>query len=180
MGLMLSTLHVIQMFGKLTYIEDTAHPGWVIPDIKWRTDNLVQISLPYESNSSPKIFRTVCHKLVKPQLTWAFNELKEQGLLYLIENIGGVYAARHVGRAVNRALSRHSWGIALDLNTLKYPMNAMREQDKRLVEILFKYGFGYGGGNSSSALAAHKKAKLFNTTQDAMHFECVKILTVKP
>ena len=54
------------------------------------------------------------------------------------------------------SVSRHAWGIAVDINAQDNPYGAPSQQDPRLVEVMADHGFIWGGDWP---------------TPDAMHFE---------
>jgi hypothetical protein len=56
------------------------------------------------------------------------------------------------------AVSRHAWGLAVDLNATTNPYGYDSQQDPRLVEIMQSHGFVFGGDWP---------------TPDPMHFEYV-------
>ena len=43
-------------------------------------------------------------------------------------------------------LSRHAWGAAVDLNYAKNPTGTASGQDPRLVAVMERWGFTWGGG----------------------------------
>ena len=49
------------------------------------------------------------------------------------------------GETIHQPLSRHAWGIAVDLNVDDNPRGSFSTQDARLVEIMRRHGFGWGG-----------------------------------
>ena len=74
---------------------------------------------------------------------------------------GGCFAPREVrsdGGTTGGNLSRHTWGMALDMNTATNPMGGVPTMDCRVVWIFRKWGFAWGGNF---------------TTPDGMHFEWV-------
>ena len=81
-------------------------------------------------------------------LRGALNQVEEEGLantLYLDEfkTSGGCYAPRRISRFdAGGSLSRHAWGIALDIYT-KYGSVA------RVVESCNSWGFAWGGTSKS-------------------------------
>lgn len=81
----------------------------------------------------------------------------------VIVNCGGTYVPRHIGSDPARPLSRHTWGIAIDLNTLANAMNAQPAALDTpgsllsIVPIFNECGFAWGGH--------------FSTGPDGMHFE---------
>jgi hypothetical protein len=81
----------------------------------------------------------------------------------VIVNCGGTYVPRHIGSDPKRPLSRHTWGIAIDLNTQANAMNAPPAalgtpgSLLSVVPIFNDCGFAWGGH--------------FSTGPDGMHFE---------
>jgi hypothetical protein len=51
----------------------------------------------------------------------------------------------------------HAWGLAVDLNARANPFGGRSRQDPRLVRIMERHGFSWGGD--------------FPTRPDPMHFE---------
>lgn len=81
----------------------------------------------------------------------------------VIVNCGGTYVPRHIDSDPTRPLSRHTWGIAIDLNTQANGMNAQPAalgtpgSLLSIVPIFNACGFAWGGH--------------FSTGPDGMHFE---------
>jgi hypothetical protein len=114
--------------------------GTVLIDPDWVALNIVSASVP--------LLGTVrCHKAVLPQITAAFEEISRRGLGGLVKqgDFGGCYSARFLNREAESGLSHHAWGIALDLNVSENPFGAEPSIDPRLVEILDRWGFTWGG-----------------------------------
>ncbi len=63
---------------------------------------------------------------------------------------------RRQGHPTTGAVSRHAWGLAIDLNAAANPYGERSTQDRRLVEVMERNGFAWGGRWA---------------TPDAMHFE---------
>lgn len=111
--------------------------------------------------------RARCHNVVKPAIQSALAEVAAAGLAGTI-NVGDANTAGgcHLAR-FNRltpdsslgSLSRHSWGMALDTNTIGSCQGcAPPDMNCRTVQIFRKYGFAWGGNF---------------LTPDGMHFEWV-------
>jgi hypothetical protein len=83
-------------------------------------------------------------------------ELEASGLGGLVDPSD--YAGCHSARLMSPGgpVSRHAWGMAVDLNASTNPFGAPPAQDPRLVEVMERHGFTYGGRWP---------------TPDAMHFE---------
>lgn len=134
-------------------------------------DNFTIIQLPYPMriawDTSHIVTKMQCHELVALDFTkvfeellatYGFNKIKELG----IDLFGGCVNVRQM-RGSKTKWSRHSWGIAIDLdparNGLKitWTNSQFFKQDyKPMLEIFNKYGF-----------ANYGKEKGY----DAMHFE---------
>jgi hypothetical protein len=116
--------------------------------------------------------RARCHNVVKPALQRALAEVALRGLGYTIDvTNSNTYGGCHLAR-FNRLtpsstlgfLSRHSWGMAFDTNTVGScqgcapPDFATRPGGCTTVQIFRKHGFAWGGNF---------------LTPDGMHFEWV-------
>jgi len=119
-------------------------------------DNLITIELPYPMRIAWDLTKSVnkiqCHKLVAANLksvfdellaVYGYNKLKELG----IDLFGGCVNVR-LQRGSKTKWSRHSWGIAIDLdparNTLKETSKTARfarPEYKELNDIFYKHGF---------------------------------------
>jgi len=134
----LSISQIKELFG-----EFAARPepnGTIQIDPDWVENNIVTASVP--------LLGTVrCHKAVIPQLTAALEEISRRGLGGLVRagDFGGCYSPRFLNRDAETGLSHHAWGIALDLNVTENPFGAEPSIDPRLVEILDRWGFAWGG-----------------------------------
>lgn len=97
-----------------------------------------------------------CHRAVIEPLADALAVLEAQGLAALVDtsDYAGCHSARLIGAGA--PVSRHAWGIAVDLNAAANPFGAAPAQDPRLVAVMAAHGFGYGGDWP---------------TPDGMHFE---------
>lgn len=115
--------------------------------------------LPYEMKLSwdekIRINKIRCHELIKPNLDKVFIQLmKYYGLAGIeelgIDMFGGCYNFRKMRGGSQ--LSRHSWGIAIDLNPTMNQLRWDKEKAqfalpefKRMMEIFYDNGFiNYG------------------------------------
>ena len=121
---------------------------WVTTEPAWRSKNIQQKRMPL-------LGLTVCHRLMWEPLEGALNQIIDEGLSDYIskeefQTSGGCYAPRRISRFdAGGSISRHAWGIAIDINTKSgYP--------QRIVEIFNSWGFAWGGTW---------------TSPDEMHFE---------
>ena len=80
-------------------------------------------------------------------------ELKRKGIAHTARrsNYAGCFNPRFISSYDNsdvgpvRRISRHAWGIALDINAGNNPFGSRPNQDKRLVRVMKKWGFTWGG-----------------------------------
>ncbi|MCA1735091.1 MAG: M15 family metallopeptidase [Actinobacteria bacterium] len=124
---------------KETFGEFTIRPtqsGDTAFDPEWAARNVVTAALPI-------IGEVRCHVVMVEQLAGALSELERANLGFLIESFDGCYNPRFI--AGSRLLSRHAWGAAIDLNYEANPTGQVTVQDPRLVEIMEKWGFTWGG-----------------------------------
>jgi hypothetical protein len=107
-------------------------------DPAWVAANIVDVDLPV-------LGHTRCHRLVVPALLSALDELAAAGLTSMIDpsQFGGCYMPRLIGMGLG--LSRHSWGVAIDVNVAANPLGGASTQDPRLVEIMRRWGMAWGG-----------------------------------
>lgn len=97
-----------------------------------------------------------CHRAIAEPLEAALTELVDADLGHLVDP--AQYAVCHHPRlvAADAGVSRHTWGLAIDVNAADNPRGATSTQDPRLVEAFTSRGFAWGGPWLSP---------------DAMHFE---------
>ncbi len=139
----LPTVLVKERFGEFSYRPTSGDQ--IILDSEWRRTNIVDVNLPYLGP-----FR--CHKDVVPLLEGALAEIKADGLAWMInyqdfQIAGGCYNARLIrGGDKGGAVSRHTWGIAIDINPSENPYGGRVGMDRRIGEIFRKWGFAWGAG----------------------------------
>ena len=112
---------------------------WVRPRI--RSDNV------------PLLGRVRCHRRIFPQLRRALREVKRKGLGGSVDrdDFAGCFVPRFIssydrfGVGPARRLSRHSWGIALDINASRNRFGTRGNQSPGLIRIMRKWGLSWGG-----------------------------------
>lgn len=129
---------VKERFGEFSY-RRRGDGGALELDAAWVREHVVTAEVPL-------LGEVRCHRAVIKLLGGALAELEERGLGGLVDPEG--FAGCHVPRFVasGESVSRHSWGIAVDLNWPKNPLGRAGTQDERLVEVMERWGFGWGGG----------------------------------
>ena len=142
----LPTALVKEMFGDFQIKERDG--VWITTELEWREENI-------QNKRMPILGITRCHRLMWEPLEGALNQILEEGLEEYLSieewrSSGGCYAPRRINRFdAGGSISRHAWGIAIDINTKSsYP--------PRVVEIFNDWGFAWGGTW---------------TSPDEMHFE---------
>jgi hypothetical protein len=103
-------------------------------DPTWSSENVVATRVP--------ILGTIrCHRAVIPALERALRELEDRNLSFLIDTSG--YQGCWVPSVIpgDGGMSRHSWGVAIDLNFTKNPTGLASAVDPRLVEVMDRWGF---------------------------------------
>jgi D-alanyl-D-alanine carboxypeptidase len=104
------------------------------PDPAWTRANLVTRKLPI-------LGRVRCHRLVIDDLGQAMADLQRQGLRGLVSvgafrREGGCWSPRLLRDGPGGRLSRHAWGIAVEL-----PITP----DDRVIRTMARHGFTWGG-----------------------------------
>jgi hypothetical protein len=109
------------------------------------------------SRRVPILGTVSCHRAMVPHLRAAMAELVRRGLAGLVDpgDYAGCYAPRRI--QPRGQLSLHAWGLAVDLNASRNPFRGRSHQDPRLVRIMERHGFTWGGR--------------WPTRPDPMHFE---------
>jgi len=120
----------------------TLEPGW--------TDaNIIRATVPI-------LGQVTCHRAAVEPLIAVLSEVEAAGLGHLVNtgDYAGCFSPRLTGPG--GMVSRHAWGLAVDVNAAANPFGAASRQDPRLVEVFQRHGFAWGGNWPRP---------------DAMHFE---------
>lgn len=142
-------------------LDQIIHIFGSIDDPAFEADNIVFFELPYPLiyDGAP-LHRARCHRLAVDHFTAAFGKIKsliQQGSAR--ENdcneYGGIYCRRAI-RGTSHP-STHSWGIAIDLEPLRYPLGSADRFPDAIVNAFKSCGFFYGGD--------------FLSRRDPMHFQ---------
>jgi hypothetical protein len=70
-------------------------------------------------------------------------ELEQANLAFLVRSFHGCFNPRFI--AGTHTLSRHAWGAAVDINYSSNPTGSANTQDGRLIEVMMRWGFTWGG-----------------------------------
>ena len=130
--------------------------GFIEPDEAWVKASIATAEVPI-------LGRVTCHRLLLPQLHAALSEIQRRGLSRLVDagDYGGCYVPRFIDRDPSRALSMHAFGLAVDLNVSSNQLGTGGDMEPRVVEILDRWGFAWGGRWSPP---------------DPMHFELARLI----
>jgi hypothetical protein len=130
-----------QMLIKKTFGEFAARPiagGRIEIDPSWIKDNI-------ETGRVPLLGDVTCHRLLFPQLRQAMREVRATGLAGQINDFAGCFSPRFIVSDPHAGLSHHSWGIGVDINAAENRYGAPPTQDGRIVDVMERYGFTWGG-----------------------------------
>ena len=113
------------------------------------TDRFVTVDPSFEAAQVvtaqvPILGSVTCHRAVVPALADALGELEQRGLGSLVDPAG--YQGCFVPSLIpgSGGISRHSWGIAIDVNFLPNPTGLPSYADPQLVEVMERWGFVAG------------------------------------
>jgi hypothetical protein len=126
------------LFGEFAARPEEGRPGYLDVEPGWARDHLETVSIPL-------LGTVTCHRAIVPQLEGAMDELIRRGLGDLVESYHGCYAPRFISRDPSAMISHHAWGIAIDLNLAGNLYGDPPHQDPRLVAVLERWGFLWGG-----------------------------------
>jgi hypothetical protein len=127
---------VKERFGEFAW--RPAGGGDFVQDPAWRAANLATRRVPI-------LGPVRCNRVLLPALAGAMRELEQHNLAGLVDPaaFAGCWNSR-LTRGGSGA-SRHAWGAAVDLNVAGNPTGLDSAQDPRLVEVMERWGFTWGG-----------------------------------
>lgn len=101
------------------YLQKTGGKGvrvWFKANPEYISKNCLSVTVPLANGSGT----VLCHKQLKTLVDPVFETIKKKGLQKYIQNCGGGLAVRNVTNGLR--LSNHSFALAIDLNTVIYPI----------------------------------------------------------
>lgn len=154
------------VFGRFDYSE--ARPaGAVKIEAGWVAAHIQEIETPILAHTG---FRKISvHRKAAAPFRRVFEKIAAAGLEDRIKTCAGTWVARHMGWDPARALSSHSWGVAIDLNARWNGYGAVPAalgstgSVRELVPIFESEGFAWGGYFEPLKLS------------DGMHFELSRL-----
>jgi hypothetical protein len=106
-------------------------------DPGWQAENLETVDLPIIGTAR-------CHRDVVDALAGALDELEAANLAGLVDPNGFAGCWNPRTTRGGTSLSRHAWGVAIDLNFGDNPTGLASVQDPRLVAVFARWGFTDG------------------------------------
>jgi hypothetical protein len=149
----LPTIALKERLGEFQYLP---RGGPITIDPTWVARNIGAVNLPI-------VGTVTCNRALAAPLTAALGEIARAGLAGAIDPVdtrvnGGCYVPREIRGPSGGSISRHGWGVALDVNPSSNPFGATPRIDSRVVAIFRRHGFAWGGSWARP---------------DGMHFEWV-------
>ncbi len=154
----LPTVLVKERFGEFAF-RPTGTGDLIEIEEAWVDANIVTVDLPI-------LGRFQCHRAVAPYLRSALAQIEAERIGWLIDTddfqaAGGCFNARLMrGSDSGLALSRHAWGIAVDINPSTNGYGEAVLLPDRIGDVFRSWGFAWGAGW---------------TVPDGMHFEWARI-----
>ena len=138
---------VEKTFGRFAWRDHPTQRGLVEILGDWPRQNIIAVAPPFELRDGRGRPLSVvrCHRLAAPALRRVLEDLAARNLGHLINTFDGCFVPRHMGWDPKRALSRHSWGIAVDVNARMFPYGSRERQNDRLIAAFSRAGFTWGG-----------------------------------
>jgi hypothetical protein len=135
---LLPPLRLKERFGEFAYRPPGEGTDEFPQEEGWQSENLVVRDMPL-------VGRMRCHRAVVDAIEGALRELQSSGLEGLVdpEAFKGCWNPRLVRNGDD--ISRHAWGVAVDLNYDDNPTGLESVQDERLVAVMDRWGFTWGG-----------------------------------
>jgi hypothetical protein len=134
----LPPVQVKLLFGEFAAKPAPGRPGYLVIDPAWERTHIATEHVPLLGD-------VTCNVALFPQIRGAMSELRRLGLEGTITSYSGCYARRFTNRDPSQAISHHAWGIALDVNVPQNPFGQPPHQDPRLVQVMERWGFIWGG-----------------------------------
>jgi hypothetical protein len=128
---------VKSLFGEFA-AQPGRRPGTLQIDPAWTAAHI-------ETTRVPLLGRVTCNRQIVPQLAAAMRQVQRRAPTDAVRSYQGCFVPRYIGWSSANMLSYHSWGIAFDMNVGDNVRGETPHQDPRMVRILARYGFEWGG-----------------------------------
>ena len=125
-------------FGEWDGRPQPGNTGYIEIDPTWIQEHIATVTLPV-------LGRVSCNERLIPQLRGAMEAVVADGLASTIHSFAGCFSSRFVLASPSATISHHAWGIAFDVNADTNRFGTPPAQDPRLVQLLARWGFTWGG-----------------------------------
>jgi hypothetical protein len=98
-----------------------------------------------ETRTVPLLGPETCNRALFPALFGAMEQLRREGLGSLVTSNAGCYNPELLSAKDTSPPSFHAWGAAIDINAPQNPFGEPPHQDPRLVAVMRRWGFNWGG-----------------------------------
>jgi len=134
-------------FGRFAWRDSSERRGAIEILGEWPRQNIVSFAPPFElrDGRGRPVSVIYCHRLVVPALRRVLEDLAARDMCHLVNSFDGCFVPRHMGWDPRRPLSRHAWGIAVDVNARLFPYGSRARQNQRLIAAFARQGFTWGG-----------------------------------
>jgi hypothetical protein len=129
---------VKKRFGEWAGRPQPGDAGFIEIDPTWVREHIVTVTIPV-------LGRVSCNLKLLPQLRQAMADVVSEGLTSVIHSFDGCFSARFVLSSPSASISHHAWGAAVDVNADTNRFATAPTQDPRLVEVMRRWGFAWGG-----------------------------------
>jgi hypothetical protein len=160
----LSISDIQALYGAFKWTEGVG--GAITPDPAWAKANIVRFLWPGVAAGAGATLWV--HTKAKPHFAAVIAAISDAGLTSSVLTFDGSYVPRHMGWTPGRALSSHSWGIAIDINVrwnaygVEPALLGAVGSVRQLVALFEAEGFAWGGRFQPDKL------------RDGMHFELAR------
>jgi hypothetical protein len=127
-----------QRFGEFAAYPDTTNPIQLHIDPAWIDVHIV-------TRTVPVLGRETCNRALFPALDGAMRELKAEGLAFLVKSNAGCFNPELLAPLPTAPPAFHAYAAAIDINAPENPFGGKPTQDSRLVAVMKRWGFNWGG-----------------------------------
>ena len=126
------------VFGEFAAYPDPSNPEQLHIDPAWISSHL-------QTRTVPLLGPETCNRAFFPALFGAMEQLQRRGLASLVKSNAGCYNPELLAAKTTAPPAFHAYGAAIDINAPENPFGATPKQDPRLVAIMERWGFNWGG-----------------------------------
>jgi D-alanyl-D-alanine carboxypeptidase len=127
-----------RVFGEFSAYPDPGDPIQIHVDAAWFDAHI-------ETRDVPLLGSETCNRALFPALIGAMTQLQREGLGSLVMSNAGCYNPELLAAKDTAPPSFHAWGAAVDINAPQNPFGSAPHQDPRLVAVMRRWGFNWGG-----------------------------------